>query len=121
MRVVARLSSPIEVALALVRSLDPALTTRLDVENALEEAARAWEGNYENATCRYCGGPIVRHVEEEEATWRHQDRERSWGCRAASFVPDEGGWNEELNRRWYATPSRSTRPVRRGAAIMGTG
>lgn len=52
--------------------------------------------------CRRCGRAIVNPT---GSTWTHlaADGALVVGCRAASFVDDEG-WDDSLDRRWKARP-----------------
>ena len=57
----------------------------------------------ERIPCRHCARPVFQIGER----WFHRDAEggRFRGCRAASFV-DDRGWDDSLDRRWTAAPSR---------------
>lgn len=57
----------------------------------------------ERVPCRHCARPIFQIGDR----WFHQGAEsgRYRGCRAASFVGDQG-WDESLDRRWNAAPAR---------------
>jgi hypothetical protein len=59
--------------------------------------------SYKAVPCRYCARPIF----EIGDRWFHRGAGggRYRGCRAASFVGDQG-WDEAMNRRWTATPAR---------------
>ena len=59
-----------------------------------------------NATCKHCQEPI-QAMEHGDNTlvWNHTDDRRSRSCRAASWVPGTG-WNESLDQRWKATPTK---------------
>lgn len=55
----------------------------------------------EEGTCRHCGGRILSL--DSDQSWIHAWGSGDRGCRAASFVSGEG-WNDSLDRKWYAAP-----------------
>lgn len=74
----------------------------------------------DRTTCKNCGesifrisGDLAQHFDAEIAdSWRHDDRDRSRGCRAASFDPDnENSWDDTHTRGANATPPRGWKPL----------
>ena len=66
----------------------------------------------EGDDCRNCHKPIIGVRSDVGRTgylWLHVEAEpgASRGCRAASYKQG-GGWDDSLNRRWKATPTRHT-------------
>jgi len=57
-----------------------------------------------HAECLHCQQPIRRLPITGSEPWFHGDFPPSRGCRTASYRSDGGGWNDELDRKWKATP-----------------
>lgn len=54
--------------------------------------------------CRRCGHRIVKRG----GRWVHSTTGGERGCRAASWSRD-GTWDNQMDRNWYATPTKGKR------------
>lgn len=74
----------------------------VEVLAAMEGVLATFDRMTQEATCKNCGRPVSQFAGMDD--WRHDDRDRSRGCRAASLGFD-GEWDDSLKRGWTATPA----------------
>jgi hypothetical protein len=86
---------------------DPVIADLRDLDDPRDVAALqvALADRLDWDTCRWCQRPIARVKGGQ--WWQHIDRDHSRGCRAATFVPDEG-WDDRFTDR-----TKRAEPVRR--------